>query len=101
MANVARLNLKDEGVFFIELPRPWQMFFDGAARCNGAGAGVVFVSPEGEVMPFAFNLKELCSNNAAEYQALIFGLEMAINMKIPNLRIFGDSKLIINQILML
>ena len=77
------------------------MFFDGAARCNGAGAGVVFVSPEGEVMPFAFNLMELCSNNAAEYQALIFGLEMAINMKIPNLKIFGDSKLIINQVLML
>ena len=35
------------------------MFFDGAARCNGAGAGVVFISLEGEVMPFAFNLKEL------------------------------------------
>ena len=71
-------DLSDEGVFFIELPRSWQMFFDGAARCNGVGAGVVFFSPEGEVMPFAFNLKELCSNNAAEYQALIFGLEMAI-----------------------
>ena len=77
------------------------MFFNRAARCNSAGAGVVFVSPEGKVMPFAFNLKELYSNNAAEYQALIFGLEMTIDMEIPNLRIFGDSKLIINQVLML
>ena len=50
-------DLPDEGIFFIELPCSWQMFFDGAARCNGAGAGIVFVSPEGEVMPFALNLK--------------------------------------------
>ena len=60
-------DLPDEGVFFIELPRPWKMFFNGAARYDGASAGVVFVSPKGEVMPFAFNLKELCSNNTAEY----------------------------------
>ena len=72
------------------------MFFDGAAKHNGAGVGVVFVSREGKVMLFSFNLKELCSNNTAEYQALIFGLEMAINIKILNLKIFRDSKLIIN-----
>ena len=74
------------------------MFFDRAARHNGAGTGLVFVSPEGEVLPFAFNLKELCSNNVAEYQALIFGLEKAINMKISSLKIFRDSKLIVSQL---
>ncbi|KAM2634117.1 hypothetical protein EV1_024633 [Malus domestica] len=42
---------------------------------------------------------ELCSNNVAEYQALIIGLQMAINMGITALEIFGDSKLIINQLL--
>ncbi|KAM1249238.1 hypothetical protein ACFX2G_032626 [Malus domestica] len=42
---------------------------------------------------------ELCSNNVAEYQALIIGLQMAINMEIAALEIYGDSKLIINQLL--
>ncbi|KAM1500220.1 hypothetical protein COP1_022997 [Malus domestica] len=42
---------------------------------------------------------ELCSNNVAEYQALIIGLQMAINMGITALEVFGDSKLIINQLL--
>ncbi|KAM1282220.1 hypothetical protein ACFX2I_022708 [Malus domestica] len=42
---------------------------------------------------------ELCSNNVTEYQALIIGLQMAINMGITALEIFGDSKLIINQLL--
>ena len=36
----------DEDVFYIEVMPPWMMFFDGAARQEGAGAGVVFVSPQ-------------------------------------------------------
>ncbi|KAM2485847.1 hypothetical protein ACFX1W_037986 [Malus domestica] len=42
---------------------------------------------------------ELCSNNVAEYQALIIGLQIAINMEITTLEVYGDSKLIINQLL--
>ena len=47
---------------------------------------------------YSFSLSELCSNNVAEYQALIIGLQMAIEMGISQLEIFGDSKLVINQI---
>ncbi|KAM2671182.1 hypothetical protein EV1_007020 [Malus domestica] len=42
---------------------------------------------------------ELCSNNVAEYQALIIGLQMAINMEITTLEVYGDSNLIISQLL--
>uniref|UniRef100_A0A7N2L0M9 RNA-directed DNA polymerase n=1 Tax=Quercus lobata TaxID=97700 RepID=A0A7N2L0M9_QUELO len=89
----------DENVFYIEEMPPWIMFFDGAARREGAGAGVVFVSPQRQILLYSFSLSELCSNNVAEYQALIIGLQMAIEMGIAQLEIFGDSKLIINQIL--
>ncbi|XP_070049392.1 uncharacterized protein [Nicotiana tomentosiformis] len=65
----------DEYVLFIEELPPWTMFFDGSTRRNG----------------------ETCSNNAAKYQALIIGLEMALDMKILQLEIYDDSKLIINQ----
>ena len=66
------------------------MYFDGAARHDGSGAGVVFVSPEKHV----FVLTQLCSNNMAEYQALILGLQMAIEIGIKDLDIYGDSQLI-------
>ena len=66
---------------------------------EGAGAGVVFVSPQRQILLYSFSLSELCSNNVAEYQALIIGLQMAIEMGISQLEIFGDSKLVINQIL--
>ena len=89
----------DEDVFYIEVMPPWMMFFDGAARREGAGAGVVFVSPQRQILLYSFSLSELCSNNVAEYQALIIGLQMAIEMGILQLEIFGDSKLVINQIL--
>uniref|UniRef100_A0A1S4BC46 RNase H type-1 domain-containing protein n=1 Tax=Nicotiana tabacum TaxID=4097 RepID=A0A1S4BC46_TOBAC len=72
---------------------------DGAAHHLGAGASVVFVSFQGEVMPYSFTLTQLCSNNVAEYQALILGLEMVVEMKRLQLQIFGDSQLVINQLL--
>ena len=56
-----------------------------------AGARVVFVSPEKHILPYSFVLTQLCSNNVAEYQALNLGLEMAIEMGITDLNIYGDS----------
>ena len=84
-------DLPDEDVLFIEMLEPWKIFFDGAARQNRAEAGVIFITPEGEVLPFSFSFTECCSNNMAEYQALILGLEMAVNTKMPYLNFFGDS----------
>ncbi|XP_070056905.1 uncharacterized protein [Nicotiana tomentosiformis] len=75
------------------------MYFDGAAHRGGAGAGVVFVTSQGEVLPYSFTLMQLCSNNIAECQALTLGLETAAEMKQLQLQVFGDSQLVINQLL--
>ena len=52
-----------------------------------------------KVLPYAFTLVENCSSNIAEYQALTMELEVAIELKISRLKVFGNSKLIINQLL--
>ncbi|XP_015163501.1 uncharacterized protein [Solanum tuberosum] len=91
--------LSDEDAMLIEVQPPWKMYFDGAAHRGGAGAGVVFIISQEEILPFSFTLKQCCSNNVAEYQALILGLEMAVDMKQLNLQVFGDSQLVINQLL--
>ncbi|CAL8994081.1 unnamed protein product [Prunus brigantina] len=62
------------------------MFFNGSARIDGARADVVFVSPKRHVL----------SNNVAEYQVLIIGLQMAVEMKISSLKVYGDSMIVIN-----
>ncbi|XP_019246569.1 PREDICTED: uncharacterized protein LOC109226231 [Nicotiana attenuata] len=66
--------LPDKDAMVIEIQPPWKMYFDGAA----AGAGIVFITSQGEVLPYSFTLTQWCSNNVAEYQALILGLEMAV-----------------------
>ena len=77
------------------------MSFDGSAYYDGTGASVVFVSPQRQVLPYSFVFSKQCSKNVIEYQALITRLQMAIEMKITNLEICGDSKLVINQLLTL
>ncbi|CAM9002129.1 unnamed protein product [Rhodiola kirilowii] len=91
------IDLPGEDIFYIDVLPPWQMFFDGAARRDGAG--VVFVSPENHLLPFSFTLTQLCSNNMAEYQALLLGLQMARQIRIDEMDIYGDSQLVINQVL--
>ena len=89
----------DADAMLIEVQPPWKMYFDGAAHRGGAGVGVVFITSQEEILPFSFTLKQCCSNNVAEYQALILGLEMAVDMKQLHLQVFGDFQLVINQLL--
>ncbi|KAG9453633.1 hypothetical protein H6P81_006537 [Aristolochia fimbriata] len=88
----------DEEIFLVEVLPPWEMYFDGAARRSGAGAGVLFVSPKKDLLPYSFVLTQACSNNEAEYQAILLGLGMAVEMQIPQLHIYGDSTLVIKQL---
>ena len=79
-------------------PLLWTIFFDGASSKDGAGAGVVFVSPEKNTFRYSFTLKFSCTNNIAEYEALLLGLKVASHHGIKKLHVIGDSKLIISQI---
>ncbi|XP_047263737.1 uncharacterized protein LOC124896244 [Capsicum annuum] len=89
----------DEDVLFTKELLPCTMLFDGSACRDGAEVGVVLISQEKLILPFSFVLGEICSNNVAEYQDLIVGLNIVLEMNIPQLDIYGDSKLIINQLL--
>ena len=79
------------------------MFFDGASRIGPkgriiAGVGVVFISPQNHVLPSVFSLTESYSNNVAEYNALLIGLQLAHEMGVHYLEAYCDSKLIIIQV---
>ena len=91
-----REGLPDEEVFTVDTSS-WQLYFDGATRNSGAGAGIVFVTPSGGLIPYSFHILAICTNNVAEYEALVIGLEVALEMKIQSLEVFGDSLLVIKQ----
>jgi probable phosphoglycerate mutase len=66
---------------------------------TGAGAGLLFISPLGEHMRYAVRLHFPVSNNMAEYEALLCGLRIAIEMGIKRLDVRGDSQLVIDQVI--
>ncbi|XP_058192046.1 uncharacterized protein LOC131309425 [Rhododendron vialii] len=91
---------KDEfEIHMIEI-KPWKLSFDGSKTDRGVGTGVVFTSPKGEFLQFSFQLYEsrILTNNQAEYEALIIGLEIAKELNIRYLNVTGDSQLVIRQI---
>nr|XP_027122221.1 uncharacterized protein LOC113739181 [Coffea arabica] len=92
-------DLPDEDVLLIEIRPPWKMYFDGAAHRHGAGAGIVFMTLDGGILLYFFTLNQHCSNNVTEYQALILGLEIAVDMEPLELQIYGGSQLVVNQFL--
>lgn len=76
----------------------WTLHFDGAKSRRGAGAGIVITSPQGEHKMHTFRLEFECTNNIAEYEALLIGLEISRESKIKQLKVIGDSDLIVSQI---
>ncbi|XP_027095951.1 uncharacterized protein [Coffea arabica] len=75
------------------------MYFDGAVHRHGVGTGIIFITPDGWVLLCSFTLNQYCSNNVIEYQTLILGLEIAVDMKQLEFQIYGDSQLVVNQLL--
>ena len=74
------------------------MHFDSSKMLAGLGAGVVFSSPTGDTVQYVLQIMYTDSNNAAEYEALLHGLRMAVSMGIQRLEARGDSNLAISQI---
>ena len=74
-----------------QLPPPqiqaecWLMYFDGSVMKTGAGAGLVFISPIGKHMRYMVRMHFPASNNMAEYEALLSGLRIAIELDIKRL----------------
>ncbi|XP_026450519.1 uncharacterized protein LOC113350590 [Papaver somniferum] len=77
----------------------WLLYFDDSATPsnNTGGAGVVLVSPTGEVFSHSFKLYFQCTNNSAEYEAFLIGLSISKQAGATRLEIRGDSKLLVNH----
>jgi ribonuclease HI len=76
------------------------MYFDGSKRIHGAGAGVVLISPQGDKLKYVLRMSfPQASNNEAEYEALLHGMKMAKAYGATRLKIFGDSNLVVQQVM--
>ncbi|XP_021756199.1 uncharacterized protein LOC110721370 [Chenopodium quinoa] len=76
----------------------WTVFTDGSTTVNGSGAVVVITSPEGKNFEYALKFSFKASNNEAEYEAAIAGLDLCIALEAEHVCLKTDSQLVANQI---
>ncbi|XP_019167218.1 PREDICTED: uncharacterized protein LOC109162963 [Ipomoea nil] len=77
----------------------WSLATDGSSSKKGAGGGVVVTSPKGFKVYFALMYQFYPTNNEAEYEAFVNGLQCARNLGADYIRAQTDSALVVEQVL--
>nr|GEW35173.1 reverse transcriptase domain-containing protein [Tanacetum cinerariifolium] len=81
-----------------ELLDPWILFTDGSSCIDSFGVGIIITNPEGIKLTYSLRFGFDATNNEAEYEALIAGLWIAIQMGVKNLQENVDSRLVANKL---
>ncbi|XP_015955836.1 uncharacterized protein LOC107480200 [Arachis duranensis] len=78
--------------------RPWELHVDGASSRRGSGAGIILKQGDEVIAEQSLQFNFPASNNDAEYEALITGLKLALNLQVQSLTAHCDSLLVVQQI---
>ncbi|GKV50077.1 hypothetical protein SLEP1_g56793 [Rubroshorea leprosula] len=63
-----------------------------------SGAGALLIGPDGYRSEHALKFNFDATNNMAEYEALLLGLQLALELKLSAIQVYSDSQLVVNQI---
>ena len=84
-------------VAVMEIPgKKCTMRFDGSATATSNGVGIVLSCENGDIMPLSSKFGFSCSNNAAEYEAYLTRLTIALSIGVKHMRVLGDSNLVVS-----
>jgi hypothetical protein len=72
----------------------WKIYVDGVSNAKGSGTRVVIITPDEQSIRLDFK----ASNNEAEYEAVMVGLNSAKTLGAKHLIVYCDSLLIASQI---
>ena len=76
----------------------WTLRVDGASRSLGSGVGLLLQPPIGEHLEQAIRSGFPASNNEAEYETILSGLDLALTLSVSKLRVYSDSQLIVRHV---
>ncbi|GKV44660.1 hypothetical protein SLEP1_g51822 [Rubroshorea leprosula] len=74
------------------------LYVDGASSNKGSGAGAILLGSDGYRSEHALKFNFDATNNMAEYEALLLGLQLATELKVEAIQIYSDSQLVVNQV---
>ena len=76
----------------------WVVNVDGSSTLYAGGIKVILKSSKGDKLKYVARLQYQTTNNEAEYEILLKGLELAKSLGAELVIVQGDSQLIINQV---
>jgi ribonuclease HI len=76
----------------------WIVFYDGSWGTFGIGAIAILISPSKIKTCYAARLESYCTNNIAEYKAVLLRLQNLKAMGIRRAVLKSDSQVIIGQV---
>ncbi|XP_065007665.1 uncharacterized protein LOC103992979 [Musa acuminata AAA Group] len=76
----------------------WDLHVDDSATSSSAGAGLVLSAPDGRSFERSLHFGFRATNNEVEYEALLAGLKLALEMQVDVIHIFTDSQLVAEQL---
>lgn len=85
----------------MELPEEkvrWILNTDGASNKNGVGIGIILENSSGVIIEESLKVEEKMTNNEAEYEALLYGMELALRLGARYIQINLDSELVVGQL---
>ena len=69
----------------------WKLYIDGTSGSQGSGDRVILIGPSKIQIKYDMKIKYNTTNNAAEYEALLTGLKLAIEVRAEHLKVYSDS----------
>ena len=84
----------DEDILNVEL-EAWKMYFDGAVNQYRNGIRILLITLEGSHIPSVTKLNFELTNNMAEYETCIAGMEALRVLRVKEAEVFGESTLVI------
>jgi ribonuclease HI len=79
-------------------PQIWTLYFDGSKSQEGLRERCILIDPKGKQNFLSWKLEFQCTNNTVEYEALVQGIKKSIDLNIKELKVFGDSKIIVRKV---
>ncbi|XP_072074435.1 uncharacterized protein [Arachis hypogaea] len=78
--------------------KQWTLYVDGSSNNGGCGAGIRLEADDGLILEHSIHLAFKSSNNQSEYEALIAGLRLCLDLQISAIKVFCDSLLVVQQV---
>lgn len=79
-------------------PEPWKLYFDGSNYKNGSDIKILIISSNYISTKFKYKINDSYSNNEAEYDAMVAGLDILLDFEAKIVEVRGDSKLVVKKI---